>query len=234
METLNLNTEVCPLVCISTYGTVLSCDGDDESEEQYIDEQLEDLYPDLSDDLRQKCKDWIFGYTFDFPAYLTALGKQGLNWIEREYLPILKANFPSVQGVQCEGVWSPKEYNFRGDSLDFTLEYEGDLKAEIGAFVSRNKEAFFKWSEKYCYCDGFISFMPWHEEDFAAELEKGEKLSPCVSMAFEFACLEKIEENEKNYPRFMEFAKEAGANPGQFYNYELGAVVAKIMEENQD
>ena len=70
------------------------------------------------------------------------------------------------------GLWSPSEYNFRTDEVEFDLEFNDNMIEHIRKTVD---DKFFEYiGRMYRSYDGFISFLPDRKEEFFACLNENE------------------------------------------------------------
>lgn len=91
-----------------------------------------------------------------------------------------ETDFRDAQVIMTEFV-SPREYNFRTDSIDFYLEFDDGL---IEVMKSKVNDDFFKYIKKFGSYDGFISFYPTEKDKFYEALEgkREDKLVLAISM----------------------------------------------------
>ena len=86
----------------------------------------------------------------------------------------------------CDGgtINSPREYNFRSDEFDFTVEVE---QAELDKILPavQNNEKFWKYAERYKSHDGFISFMPCYKDEYIKAI-KGKDIVRALAMYLGF------------------------------------------------
>lgn len=77
-------------------------------------------------------------------------------------------------------LYSPKEYNYSGDELDFVLEYNIQDIVDIYIEIINNND-FWKWiKERYSSYNGFVSFMPCNQREFILEIVTGDKQNYCI------------------------------------------------------
>ena len=64
-----------------------------------------------------------------------------------------------INSYEFEAIDSPKEYNFRNDSINISVGYDNDNAKNLYRFVMKNIESFTAHVKKHCSSyDGFISF----------------------------------------------------------------------------
>jgi len=72
-----------------------------------------------------------------------------------------------INNIEFQKINSPKEYNFKNDSADVSIDVNID---KIKEYIYSNKEAFSKFlKERYTSCDGFMShynndFVSWESD----------------------------------------------------------------------
>jgi hypothetical protein len=71
------------------------------------------------------------------------------------------------RNLKMGGFWSPREYNFSTDWIEFELDVPDDYVETIRQNVQRDEDNFFRFAkENFGTHDGFISFYPYEKEDF--------------------------------------------------------------------
>ena len=90
-------------------------------------------------------------------------------------------------------VYMPREYNFYGDQLDFTLDIPDDVYQQMYDDALTDPD-FAEWLKRYSSYSGFISFQADNIEDFQTQ-EDLYKVSQLVS----YACREYIEDDDIDY-----------------------------------
>jgi hypothetical protein len=95
---------------------------------------------------------------------------------------INELNIPWIKSIKFTDTWSPREYNFNTDQLDFNLVI--DKRAMIKALKSlKNDVGFNTWlREKFTSYDGFWSHTPNNYFDLCDELinESGEEYDQSI------------------------------------------------------
>ena len=172
---LNLNTGILPIVNVGMYDTNISpCSRFDD-----LDYEIE------RSSLNETEKEYIVENSwryFDSQGYGQCVGEIALKYIKEFFGDI--SDKVSVAVSDEFGVDSPREYNFRTDELDFSIEMEESEIEKIKSAVKGN-EKFFAWAERYKSRDGFISFMPYEREEYITALE-GRDRERAVSMYFTY------------------------------------------------
>jgi hypothetical protein len=78
--------------------------------------------------------------------------------------------------------YSPREYNFTTDGMDFHIEIEETELIELGKTLSNNDE-FFAWIyDNYRTRSGFVSSMPYTKERFHEAINRGKDRERALSM----------------------------------------------------
>ncbi len=88
-----------------------------------------------------------------------------------EYI-VKEWSVPWIKSIHFTGSFSPREYNFRTDELDFTLE----INKEAFDWIVRelkNSEGFEKFlNDNYTSYDGFMSFTPNTYSELVLEIQQ--------------------------------------------------------------
>ena len=174
---LKLNTTICPIVCIGTYQTFLSPDYIYERDCCEYDHAFNKGL--ISEDELDYLHEASYKY-FDFMNYLNTIGQYALNEISEffddinHFLKIKLAN-------QSYEVYSPREYNFQTDGMDYFVEIDEREIDNLGTRLKGNNK-FLTWIyDSYRTKSGFISFMPYTEEMFFDALA-GKDIERALSM----------------------------------------------------
>ena len=174
---LKLNTDICPIVKIGTYQTTLSPDFIFESEwdewerahknGRVTDEELEQL----------KEAAWM---GFDIKKYIDALGAHALHHIG-EFLKDVSGFVKVKLASKDYSTYSPKEYNFRTDGMEYYIEVEQSEIDRLARELMENWE-FIEWIyDTYKSRPGFMSFMPYWKDEFK-EAIGGKDIESALSM----------------------------------------------------
>lgn len=118
---------------------------------------------------------------FDYEGYQNDVAESCCNIIEREL-----SDF--ITSLKFQSVSSPREYNFRNDSVNIAVELSEDNEKTIKKYLLDNNEDFRKYiKNRYTSCDGFMSFYSNDSNDWFLDadlLEHDHKLGSVL----EFIC----------------------------------------------
>ena len=117
------------------YNTVFEYSNEDEDIKDYNEREKTDYTYD--------------NFTFDYKEYETRIAKAFVNRLERELNVFLSIT------IEFQEVISPKEYNFRNDSINIAVDLE--LSVLIELIRNRYNEAKQYFKSTYTSCSGFIS-----------------------------------------------------------------------------
>jgi hypothetical protein len=133
---------------------------------------------------------------FDYKEYEETVGERACNFIEETVREFLSDTFT----VEFEGIDSPREYNFRNDSINCTFHYEPeDITRMIYlAFSDRNLAAEYL-EGKFKSRSGFISFYGFYDLDqWGREYLPKIQNDPVIfASILELAILAHMEETER-------------------------------------
>lgn len=138
------------------YGTYW--ESDETSEIDYINERRQELgLPEINYD---DCE-------FDYKEYELKCVKEFIGEFENEFKRF-------ITSIEFQKIVSPREYNFRNDSVDVIIELSDDNVKEINKYLIEHNEAFAKYlHDSYTSCSGFISSYPNTIDEFiGSNLEK--------------------------------------------------------------
>ena len=174
---LKLNTSICPIVCIGTYGTTLSPDFMFESEQREWEEALKEGRI-TKEELEQLSEAAWRG--FNSKRYLDELGRYALHEIEG-FLKDISEHVKAGLANNEYSTYSPREYNFSTDGMDYYVSVEqGELDRLANELWSDSD--FMDWAyDAYRSRSGFISFMPCTRNEFN-EAIKGKDVERAFSM----------------------------------------------------
>ena len=182
MKKIKLNTDICPILNISTYNTLL------EIPDSYIENDCEEIKQnggEVPNDI------WT-STVYNNELYRKDLANFALQHIVNHVNEMDDGSIPfKLKFYKETKFYSPKEYNFTGDGMDFFVQVPNKWYNNFVKFV--NKEN--KWEEfkthcnKFASCDGFISFYPiptyWDTAKTFFE-EMGEKEDYYLSLVLSF------------------------------------------------
>jgi len=171
-----LNTNILPIVNVGMYESLLS------PSNVFNDWLTPEISEALDTDEISYCESASYEH-FNSEAY---------NKIVAKYATELVADFfQKINGVihvtlhDKADIYSPKEYNFKTDELDFEIEINDVEIQKIKSFV-RGNVSFANWlKETYKSYSGFICFMPSTEEAFFKDIE-GKEIERALSAYFTF------------------------------------------------
>jgi len=171
-----LNTGICHIISVGMYESII--------DPRYIFEDDESKVK-FSSVLTQEEKDYFEHKCFmewDSEAYDGLVAGYALN--------IIKGYFENISDTikitLCEKgtIDSPPYYNYRTDELDFEVDIEQEELNKILSNVMNNHQ-FFKWANRFKSRPGFISWMPYCEDEFI-EAIKGKDIERALSMYLTF------------------------------------------------
>lgn len=188
---LELNTGICPLVNVNTYNSLLEPELRDEVsdlvEHHGCSEEAADRYLDR------------FWMRFDHKAYLEGVCKIAVDEMNKFFLKDSDAaglrRVKSLEGFELVSAYSPREYNFSGDELNFKLMGDEDaIIEECLAIATLEKDNILEFICKWQSRDGFISFMPYTEDNFFEALTtRNDDTERAVAMVLDYL----VDENAK-------------------------------------
>lgn len=104
----------------------------------------------------------------------------------------LCAAIPGLEKIEFENLYSPREYNFKNDSIDvayYFSDYEAFRRFWIG-FVTENTAVWKQHLEKNCKSrSGFTSFYPHTPFEWAEDTDNFKDLSDPVRLGLMLECL---------------------------------------------
>lgn len=138
---LKLNTGVLPILDTNTYGRI-----DDWGAEEWDEEK----------------GDWQDGYEpYPFENIKDSMITYGQPILEEYIQKVL----PGAT-VKVTDLWSPKYYNFQGDELEFTVDFDVAKFNELAKQAVENPEFKDFLKENYKSYDGFTSFLADNLDEF--------------------------------------------------------------------
>ena len=196
---LKLNTDLCPIVNVGTYCTTLSPDFIFESEKDRWEQACRDGR--ITEEELEQLKEaaWM---GFDFKKYLDTIGQHAIEEIEEFFKDI--SEFVKVKLVNKDyATYSPKEYNFRTDGMDYSVEVEQSEINRLAKELLENRE-FTDWIfDTYKSHDGFISFMPYWRDEFKEAID-GKDVERAFSMYLMWLLKKEFLDSQDYYNPYQE------------------------------
>lgn len=158
------------------YNTVLEYDREDEDIQYYNEENKTSLSYD--------------DFEWNYADYEMRVGKKFVNRLEselRQYLPIK---------MEYENIYSPKEYNFKNDSINITVKLNLDKLIKI---IKEDKKAAIYFKDHYTSCSGFISFHSNRIEDWTNKKYILEKPDHRIGALLDCLCWLKLSDENIYY-----------------------------------
>ena len=235
-RTFELNSSLCPLVCVDMYETSLS----PSSWEDNANESC-------SEDYGAFCRTIV--NTDEYDRCVAEFCQEFLN---KEILPILQPY--GVKRLTAKQIYHPREYNFYTDQFDFDVEMQvgwKKLMRENLRKFNKQQKCLDYISEHYLSRSGFISFMPQSCEEIA-EFEDEDRclaayLSLCLVDAefedlydfFEDACMEYLAQHRGEFEEEINFldayvSEETAQRIERLYaddHGELGFAISRAMDK---
>ena len=152
MKKIKLNTEICPILSVNTYNSLL------EIPTNHIEndiEQLKDAGVEIPPLIELDTIHNYEKYGNDLAQYAL---QQIVNHAEenKDKIPFKLKFYKEV----C--FYSPEEYNFRGDAFDFYIQVNNQWHKDFIRYIKRENlwEKFKEHCKRFDSCSGFISFYP--------------------------------------------------------------------------
>lgn len=111
----DLSTNILPIINIDLYGSLISPNC-----------LAEEFYMTLDED---DPRDGNHENGFAFPDYKNAVAQVATDYITFSWLPLMKKY--GVISIKNEGIYSPSEYNFTTDRLDFSVAVCDDFEEKV-------------------------------------------------------------------------------------------------------
>lgn len=120
-------------------------------------------------------------YRFDNRGYEDDVAKRLCALFAKEFPKFIKS-------IEFEEVWSPKEYNFKNDSINCTMQLKINALRD---YVRAHPIAFDEYlKQHFTSCDGFISFYSNDAEVWYQKMRVFKNLSATEMVSIlEFACV---------------------------------------------
>ena len=161
---IGMNTNLLPVVSIGMYESVLS-------PKSVFSDEFSRVQ--LSESLSEAEKSRIFD-DFDFDAYEGLVGKYAKKELEAFFGGIRESRGYDIRMAGETGVYSPRQYNYGTDELDFTISLDRLCLSQIAADALAD-EKFWAWAgRRYRSYDGYICFMPCTRREYVEQLLEGQ------------------------------------------------------------
>ena len=210
---LELNTSICPIVDIGTYGTNLSPDNLVERDIYNGEEALKEGRI-TTEEFEYLCE--ALCENFDFKQYLNTLGRYALGYIE-DFFKDVDDNVKIKLASHEYETYSPKYYNYTNDGMGFHVELERGEVDRLGGELVENKD-FLDWIHKtYKHRSGFISAMPFTKTEFA-EAIKGKDVERAIAMYVSWLLEKECGEWNNPYQERLEEDILCNFGGGEFVN----------------
>lgn len=158
LRRLELCGSLCTLVDVGMYDSLISPD-------YWEDFALENLIEDYGDAGRNLA---CFG-DFDWDGYKEVVQSHAADIIDEYAMPIL--NDYGIAAIKVVGIYSPREYNFTTDELNFDVYLSEDFDAKFAENMKRFRKnpSLQKYIEDHWWSrSGFLSFMPKSMDEIAS------------------------------------------------------------------
>lgn len=175
LKCYKLNSSLCPLVDVGMYNTIIS-----------LDTWEEDAVYNLKEDYGEAADAFCCFGDCDVKGYHKVVQDNAAKIIEAHAMPILKEY--GVAAIKVTGIWSPREYNFDTDQLDFEVYLSDDFGKKFKKNMKRfsSNASLQKYIEDHWWsCSGFCSFMPQSMEEIASFEDE----TRCLACYLTFALL---------------------------------------------
>lgn len=193
---IKLNTDICPIISVGMYGTML------EPETESLEYEITD-----SKELTEEEKDKaikLISDNFNMERYKEHLRETAVEFLQQCFDDYDGNNYTEEKlGIKIisSGIYSPREYNYRNDELDFEIVIRDDIVAQIIIMLYIDpiiKDGFFNKMEvsfgSYC---GFISSMPIRQKEYIEALT-GKDIERAIAMFLYFLLYEEDFQNDFN------------------------------------
>lgn len=166
---------LCPLVDVGMYESLISLSN-------WEDDAMYNLIEDYGEAARAFA---CFG-DCDVKGYHKVVQRNAAEIIDEYAMPILESY--GVAAIKVMGIWSPREYNFTTDELNFDVYLKDDFMEKFKENMKRfrSNPSLQKYIEDHWWSrSGFISFMPQSMSEIAS-FEDEER---CLACYLTFALL---------------------------------------------
>lgn len=170
-----LSGSLCPLVDVGMYDSLIS-----------LSNWEDDAMYNLQEDYGEAAKAFACFGNCDVEGYHKTVQRNAAEIIDEYAMPIFKEY--GVAAIKVTGIYSPREYNFTTDELDFEVYLTDDFMEKFKENMQRfrTNPSLQKYIEDHWWSrDGFISFMP----QSMSEIESFEDEERCLACYLTFALL---------------------------------------------
>lgn len=158
LRRLELCGSLCPLVDVGMYDSLISPD------------YWEDCaYENLIEDYGEAARDFVCFGDFDWDGYKKVVQNHAADIIDEFAMPIL-TNY-GIAAIKVVGIYSPREYNFTTDELNFDVYLSEDFEEKFAENMKRFRKnpSLQKYIEDHWWHrSGFHSFMPKSMDEIAS------------------------------------------------------------------
>lgn len=175
LRRLELCGSLCPLVDVGMYDSLIS--------PNYWEDCA---YRNLIEDYDEAARDFVCFGDFDWDGYKKVVQNHAADIIDEFAMPIL-SNY-GIAAIKVVGIYSPREYNFTTDELNFDVYLSEDFEEKFAENMKRFRKSpsLQKYIEEHWWsCSGFHSFMPQSMDEIAS-FEDEER---CLACYMTFALL---------------------------------------------
>lgn len=153
-------------------------------------------------------------FEFDYHEYRQGVAQSCTDFIEEN----LK-NLNVVTSIKFEKVVSPREYNFRNDSIDIQVELSQENIVNIKKIITDNIDKFEVYiHDQFTSYDGFISFYDNNYENWLNEIDDAIQYRTKLGVLLEFIC--RLDDDEIDDENMYYYSRENGENYLELINYD--------------
>lgn len=170
-----LSGSLCPLVHVGMYDSLIS-----------LSNWEDDAMYNLKEDYGEAAEVFACFGDCDVEGFHKVVQRNAAEIIDEYAMPILD-NY-GVAAIKVTGIWSPREYNFTTDQLDFDVYLKDDFMEKFKENMKRfrTNPSLQKYIEDHWWSrSGFLSFMPQSMD----EIESFEDEERCLACYLTFALL---------------------------------------------
>ena len=158
-----LNTDILPIVNVGMYESLLSPSNIFSGWQSSLG-----ITETMTKDEADYCENASWNY-FDTDRYKSLVAKYAMEFIADFFQKI--NDIATVTLCENAQIRSPKEYNHKSDTLDFSIEIDENEVQKIKD-ATKDNQTFYTWLRNtYQSHPGFISFMPNSKDSFNEDIE---------------------------------------------------------------